>query len=247
MSYNYFKKKKWTEEQEKWLLDHKDIRGKALMHKLFCEAFLDADFTPEAISSKRTEIGAFGQVRDRYSNSKPLYSERVKKGYVLIKVSKCEWWPKNKWIWVSTHPGEPFGIHNQFVFLDCDNRNFNPDNIMKVDHRIIGIVNRTYGGLKKDDAENNKLLILKIQLKLALLDRAEKLGLVSDHGAGRILKSEVNERSKYYRSQWNEERIAEEKAKRKIYYANKTKDLAWKEKQREYHRRWYEKKKEKKQ
>lgn len=191
MSHNYFKVKKWTAEQEAWLIAHKDIQGRNKMHQAFMQAFPDATFTAGAISSKRTEIGAYGvHPKTKRINALPLYSEREKKGYVIIKVAKYEWWPKNRWVWVCTHPGEPFSIHNQFIFIDGNNRNFAPDNIQKVDHKIIGMLNREYGGCVKGEPELNRLRIKLIEHKLALLDAGEKLGLVKDYGAGRVFVAE---------------------------------------------------------
>lgn len=238
MRRTYFQKKRWTVEQEDWLIEHKDIRGKMLMYETFCKAFPDATFTPEAISSKRTELGAYSNVRDRCINAKPLYSERVKKGYVIIKVSRCEWWSKAKWVWVSTHPGEPFDIHNQFMFLDGDNRNFSPDNIMKIDHRVSGVLNRTCGGLIKGQPDLNKARILEIMLKLAYLDRAEKAGLTSDYGVGRQLKEDRNRLARERRKRMTPEQKAKRRAYANSYYAEKRNDLEWKKKKAAYNREW---------
>ena len=188
---NIFKKRKWTDEQEQWLIDHKDICGKMLMYEEFKKAFPYADFTATAISTKRVEIGAFGHHRGNSSLRKPLYSEQVKKGYVRIKVAQPNvWWQKQKWVWVETHPAEPFERTDNFLFLDGNNRNFNPENIRKVSHRITGIINRTYGGLPSSNAEINDVFIMRIELRLAMLDVGEKFGLVSNYGSGRMFKEQ---------------------------------------------------------
>ena len=238
MSHNYFTKKKWTSEQEQWLIDHKDIRGKQLMYETFMKAFPDATFTSAAISTKRTELGAYGNVRDRYSNARPLYSERVKKGYVLIKVSRCEWWPKQKFIWVASHPGEPFSIRNQFIFLDGDNRNFSVNNIMKVDHRVMGILNRNYHGLVKGEPELNRAIILEIMLKLAYLDKAEKAGLTTDYGVGRMLRSDRNRLAREYRKRFTPEQKARRCAYAKEQYKRNMQNPEWAEKHRAYKREY---------
>lgn len=190
---NIFKKRKWTDEQEQWLIDHKDICGKMLMYNEFKKAFPNADFTATAIDAKRTELGAFGRHNGNSSRRRPIYSEHIKKGYVQIKVAQPDvWWQKQKWVWVETHPAEPFDRTDNFLFLDGNNRNFNPENIRKVSHRITGIINRTYGGLPSSNAEINDIFITKIELKLAMLDKGEKFGLVSDYGAGRMFKERRN-------------------------------------------------------
>lgn len=190
---NIFKKRKWTDEQEQWLIDHKDICGKILMFQEFKKVFPNADFTADAINSKRTELGAFGRHTGNSSRRKPLYSEQEKKGYIRIKVAQPNvWWQKQKWVWVETHPAEPFERTDNFLFLDGNNRNFNPENIRKVSHRVTGIINRTYGGLPSSNAEINDIFITKIELKLAMLDIGEKFGLVSDYGGGRMFRERRN-------------------------------------------------------
>ena len=190
---NIFKKRKWTDEQEQWLIEHKDICGKMLMYNEFKKAFPNADFTATAIATKRVELRAFGHHRGNLSRQKPLYSEQIKKGYVRIKVAQPDvWWQKQKWVWVETHPAEPFEQTDNFLFLDGNNRNFNPENIRKVSHRVTGIINRTYGGLPSSNAEINDVFITKIELRLAMLDIGEKFGLVSDYGAGRMFRERRN-------------------------------------------------------
>lgn len=245
MSYNYFKKKKWTAEQEAWLVEHKYIRGKKAMYEAFMAQFPSATFTPEAISSKRTEIGAYNPYspRDRYRNATPLYSERVKKGYVLIKVSSCEWWPKQRWVWVATHPGEPFDIRNQFVFLDCNNRNFSPDNIRKVTHAVIGIINRTYGGFIPGAPDLNRALIAKAELTLAMLDKGEEKGLVSCNKAGRMFKDIRNARAREYNKHITPEQRARRNARANEYYKRRRReDPEYVRHIREYKREWMKRK-----
>lgn len=241
MSYNYFKKKKWTAEQEAWLIEHKSIRGKKAMYDAFMARFPDATYTAAAISSKRTEIAAYDPLspRDRYRNASPLYSERVKKGYVLIKVSASEWWPKQKWVWVSTHPGEPFSIKNQFVFLDCNNRNFSPDNIRKVTHAIMGILNRTYGGLVKGQPDLNRALIAKAELTMAMLDKGEGKGLVVKTEGGRMFRDERNARARERSRNLTPEQRARRNEKSKAYYKRRmAEDPEYARHVREYRARW---------
>lgn len=197
---NIFRKRKWTEEQERWLIEHKDISGKILMYEEFKKAFPNAEFTVFAIASKRTELGAFGRHTGNLSRRKPLYSEQEKKGYVRIKVAQPDvWWQKQKWVWVETHPGEPFERTDKFMFLDGNNRNFNSENIRKVSHRVVGIINRAFGGLPSSNAEINDVFITKIELRLAMLDIGEKFGLVSDYGGGRMFREHRNYLQRKYR------------------------------------------------
>lgn len=246
---DYFKKKKWTREQEDWLIEHKMIRGRKAMHEAFFAAFPDAKFTDNAISTKRTELGAYSGIYTRHCTAKPLYSECVKQGYVMIKVSRYEWWQKQKWVWVATHPGEPFDIHNQFVFLDGDNRNFSPDNIHKVNHRILGVMNMQYGGVVKGEPELNLCRYLQCELKLKMLDAAEKHGLVAKTKSGRQLISERNRKAREQRAaHW--EKISEEereiiRQKRRAYWKKRSATPEYKLHNREYQREWSRKHREK--
>lgn len=209
---NIFKKRKWTDEYEQWLIDHKDICGKMLMYNEFKKVFPNADFTATAIDAKRTELGAFGHHRVNLSRQKPLYSEQIKKGYVRIKVAQPNVWvQKQKWVWVETHPAEPFERTDNFLFLDGNNRNFNPENIRKVSHRVTGVINRTYGGLPSSNAEINDIFITKIELRLAMLDTGEKFGLVSDYGGGRMFKEHRNYLQRKYREKRKREKERETK------------------------------------
>lgn len=240
MRRTYFKKKKWTEEQEDWLIENKEIRGSKAMYSAFIARFPDATFTEAAIATKRTELGAYGtHPRDRRRNAVPLYSERKKKGYTILKVSKCEWWPKQKWVWVATHPGEEFDISNQFVFLDCDKKNFSPDNIEKVTHAEIGIVNRTYGGFVPGQPELNRALLLKIRLRLKTLDIGEKLGLTVNYGVGRNFRTDLNEKARVRRSMMTNEQREHDRAVRKAYVERKKKDPEWVRKRNEIAHRSY--------
>lgn len=197
--------KKWTPEQEAWLLEHKDVRGKMRMYDMFMEAFPGSSFTANAISSKRTELGAYGNHRaDRHGNARPLYSETKKKGYTLIKVAKYEWWPKNRWVWVATHPGEPWNEKDNFVFLDGDNGNFSPDNIIKVSVRVMGIV-CCNTPLVKGDAKGNYKKIVAATLKLAMLDAGEKLGMTYSLKGGRAMKVDIIRRAKEWRERFRRE------------------------------------------
>lgn len=181
----YLAKRKWTEEQEQWLIDHKELKGKEYTRDEFLKAFPDSNFTANAISGKRTELGAWGHNKHGGRKPLPLYSECTKHGYVLIKVSATEWWPKAKWVWVATHPGEKFSVKDQFLFLDNNKSNFKPGNIRKVSHRVIGTINRNYSNEYKNlTPERLDLFITQVELKFMMLDRAEKLGLVVNYGRG---------------------------------------------------------------
>lgn len=232
-----FKTRKWTVEQEEWLIAHATIRGKNQMWEAFKEAFPDSNYTVAAISSKRTELGAYAFKKKGGKAPRPLYSEQIKKGYVRIKVAKNEWWQKQKWVWVATHPGEPFEKSDLFIFLDCNNRNFSPDNIFKVTHKDYGTVNRKMGGFIPGQPDFNRFLIIYCRHLMALYDLGEKLGLVTNYGAGRCFYSDRSEwQRKAYRNRTPEQK-EHYRQWRKEYEARK-KTPEQKARIREYKKEW---------
>lgn len=186
---------KWKPEHERFLLEHKDVFGAQKIADMLNAEFGTA-YTADAVSYKRSVLRAFSY--DRYYKNghkgkwkHPLYSETVKKGYVYIKVADFPpvWWPKTRWVWVETHPGEPFSEKDVFIFLDGDNRNFAPDNILKVPLKCMAQL-ATHGGQKKRNPELTRLLAASINLKIASLDAGERLGIVDgSKRSGRRFKS----------------------------------------------------------
>lgn len=78
----------------------------------------------------------------------PMYSERASKdGYLVIKarenpsrpMSKDNWVLKHVWVYEQTHGKVPEG--HVVYFADGDKRNFDPDNLVAVPRRLVGVLN----------------------------------------------------------------------------------------------------------
>lgn len=190
-------RKIWDNEKDRWLMEHKEMNRKEA-YKLFLKSFSDvSDVTDRAFYNERSRIGAVTVYNTRRSTrAKPLYSEQTKKGYVKIKVAQPNVWKtKSRWVYEETHPWEDFSERSNYIFLDGNNRNFNPNNIERVPLKLMGVFNGL-GGCAKGDPEVTRLRILQAKLKVAQFDAGEKLGDVVRYGRSRISRSKNAELSR---------------------------------------------------
>lgn len=211
-----YKNQKWTDEYIDFLFTLSDASKKDRL-RLFKERFPESDFTINAISTKMCEVRATKK-RNFACNRKPLYSEQIKKGYVRIKVAQPSvWWQKQKWVYVETHPYEWNDIEetDTFYFLDGNNRNFNPENIVRVKRKEQGPF-QMCGGVVPGHPELTYQHLLQARLKLAQLDLGEKIGLVKNYGGGRRFKEDINEWARERRNKLKDtEKYQREWARRK--------------------------------
>lgn len=104
----------------------------------------------------------------------PIGTERVTKGYVIVKVadrptvpgSKDNWPFKHVWLWEQEHGKLPDGM--QVVFADHDRRNFSPENLVAIPKRICGVLNQ--GGARYHDAESLAVAVNLARLTVAIGD-----------------------------------------------------------------------------
>lgn len=240
-----YRNQKWTDEYIAFLFELTNVKLKKDRAKMFKEKFPESNFTEHAIVTKMSEVGA-SKKRDYSRNKRPLYSERVKKGYVQIKVAQPNvWWQKQRWVYLETHPEEYNDIEETdcFYFLDGNNRNFNPENIFRVKRREQGVF-QGLGGVVKGHPELTKQHLLQARLKLAQLAVGEKLSLTVSYGTGRAFRDERNEKVRVYRKK----RYAEDKIVRLKrheshlrYYEKLKSDPERLEKHRTYKREWAKK------
>ena len=235
----------WTEERENWLWQHR-TEGRQELYDLFCEAFPEVHTTINGVCGHRSVIGASIPRKGGGIPRKPLYAEQVKKGYVKIKIGQPSTWEyKQKWVWMETHPW----LYNEvkptdvFIFLDGDNRNFNPDNIYKLTRAELGIVNNN-GGIEKGNPELTMFRIAQAKLKIATLDAGEKVGDVVHYGRSRAFRSDINRHAKEYREKNKDNPHYREliKAQHKRALENATPEQ--RAKRLEYQRNWIKRKRE---
>ena len=207
---------KWTPEVNQFLLEHKTLPREEL-YALLLKEYPNIDTTLTGMKNQCSRIGAVLCNKPHGTTAqKPLYTERVKKGYVQIKVgiNPSVWWSKAKWVYLETHPWEwpELDITDNFFFLDGNNRNFDPDNIVKIKmkERTVFI---NEGGIVPGHPELSMKNLLDAKLKIALLDRGEKLGLVRNYSlqVGRCFRQDFKDRhrawyKKYYSNPENRKR-----------------------------------------
>lgn len=237
--------KKWTAEHDTLL---HEIKGKSAAERfrIFNEVF--PGFTNKTgLLNRASRIGAVVKKcpRKGHTKARPLYSEQFKKGYVRIKVAQpSTWWQKSKWVWVATHPGEPFDEKDCYYFMDGDNRNFAPDNIEKLGRHEITAFQQC-GGIVPGQPELSRLNLLRARLKLAQLDAGEKIGEVVTQAHYRVFREERNAKAR----ERNRRRYATDPEYRQkiVSYAKANReriksDPERLEKRRRYQREWARKK-----
>ena len=198
-----YKNQKWTDEYIAYLFELTNVKLKKDRVKMFKEKFPESDFTENAIASKMSEVGASSK-RNYSWNNRPLYSERVKKGYVQIKVAMPNvWWQKQKWVYLETHPWEVTTINETdvFIFLDGDNRNFAPNNIERLERKLQPAFIHC-GGVVKGNATLSRINLARAKLTVSMLDVGEKIGICGRTGSnGRYFKERMNELARKYRAE----------------------------------------------
>lgn len=205
------KKLKWRPE---WLAFINETRGNTeKLYEQFREKFPEADITLTAFRNQRSRSGASDKKPHGTNKRAALFEERTKGGYVMIKIAEPDKWiSKARYVYQNAHPEEEVKKNSQFYFLDRNNRNFDPANIIKVDARERTIF-MLEGGIADDPAET-RLHLAMAKLRLAQLDLGEKIGDVIDYGAGRKTKEECRRRSAEY-ARKNKKKVLEQA---KSYY-----------------------------
>ena len=180
-------RKIWDEKTNGFLAKVKDLPRQEGYEK-FMKKFPDSEVSFTAFKNQMSRSGLAPHFAHGSTKSKPLYSEQIKKGYVKIKVAQPNvWMMKSKWVYQETHPGEDLTERSNYIFLDGNNRNFDPKNIERVPLYLMGIF-ANEGGCIKGQPELTKLNVLKAKLKWAALNAAEKVGLTVKQGQYRKWK-----------------------------------------------------------
>lgn len=237
-------RKIWDEAKNSWILEHK-MNSRKKAYEDFLAAFPDArDVSFCAFNNQRSRLGAAATQRkpNRYSRApRPLYSEQQKKGYIRIKIAQPNVWiSKAQWVYVETHPWEDCSERSNYIFLDGDNRNFDPRNIERVPLRLMAIFNGL-GGCEKGHPEITRANLLLARLKAKILDKGEALGEVVCYNHFRIFRSDAAKRARKYRSRPGaKERIRElhKKTLQKMKTENPEKYQEMLRKHREYSREY---------
>ena len=184
------KKLKWTAEM---LEAVKQTAGqdRETAYKAFCEKF--TGITATAFYDQRSRSKVSPKKPHGSNKRAKLYEERVKGGYVQIKVAEpATWKSKARWVWEETHPAELTAESDQFFFLNGDTRDFRPENIERVEAKYRTLFIK-FGGVDSDP-EITRVRILQARIRAAQLDLGEKAGLVRTYGRGRVEVKNVRKR-----------------------------------------------------
>ena len=186
-------RKIWDDEKNAFVKSTKGMTpGDA--YAAFLERYPGIDVTRVAFCNQRSRLGAAGVCTNpNFARTpKPLYSEQIKKGLVRIKIAQPNVWiSKAQFVYMQAHPEEDYSERSNYIFLDGDTRNFNPDNIARVSLKIIGIFAQM-GGTVRGNAEATRIRLAQAKLKSATYDLGEKIGTVVTVGHSRIFRTDRN-------------------------------------------------------
>lgn len=221
-------RKIWDDEKNAFVKSTKGMTpGDA--YAAFLERYPGIDVTRVAFCNQRSRLGAAGVCTNpNFARTpKPLYSEQIKKGLVRIKIAQPNVWiSKAQFVYMQAHPDEDYSERSNYMFLDGNTRNFDPDNIARVSLKIIGIFN-SMGGTVRGNAEATRIRLAQAKLKRATLDLGEKAGLVVTQGHTRKFREDVNAAAR------------KQNAKAREYERQrKASDPEYREKLRTYSREW---------
>lgn len=190
-------RKIWNSETDGFLVSRKPACGVdyGRLLEMFLKEFPKSGVTEAAIRNRCSQLKLCRSGRHPGS---PLYSERIKKGYVRIKVAEPNVWvSKAQWVYQETHPWEDFTERSCYIFLNGDNRDFSPSNIERIPTRIKAPLAKL-GGCAKGDPDTTRLRIARARLRCAILDAGERLGMVATYCGTRGFKDDFARRTKEY-------------------------------------------------
>jgi hypothetical protein len=87
-------------------------------------------------------------------------------GYTYVKIDNQTWMPKHQLIWEKAN-NMKMPEDKRIAFLDGDNSNLSPDNLVAIGNNTLGYANRTFKRIK-GDAEYNKSIYLLSELTLKI-------------------------------------------------------------------------------
>lgn len=162
-------------EMEQWMLEHDHGQRVDRLSDEFRERF-GFGLTHGQINLFRANHGT--QVRQdgtrRGGRARvPVGTERVSKdGYIVIKVraeaeramSKDNWMLKHVWAWEQAN-GQKLPKGHMVMFADHNRRNFEPDNLVAVPKRLMGVINSMHVGWS--DRETLEAVVHMAEIRVA--------------------------------------------------------------------------------
>src|SRR5574344_209785 len=184
---------KWTDEIKSYLYTRRREPSSAIIDDLNNK--FGTSFSIHALISARTTY-RLSEYRNspRPSRARLIGSEQIKKGYIRVKVAQPDVWKfKHVMIWEQAH-NETVKKYETVVFLDGNNRNFSVDNLYKLTRREILRMNSK--GLFSHDPQETMVHIALVKQRIALIDKAKKLGMCSQGNTLRFERAEYYQRIK---------------------------------------------------
>lgn len=174
---------------------------------------------------------------------KPLFSEHEKKGLIQIKVSENPriWMSKARWIYEQNHPDYKYKKGDKVIYLDGNNRNFDPQNLEVVSNAMMLYLIQC-GGVVKDHPEETRIHLLQAKLKKLQLDKGEKAGLVKNVKGCRYFTDEYKKNCAAQKRKYRKENPELWREKDRQRRLKMTPEQL--EKKKKYGREYYWKKKE---
>lgn len=220
-------RKIWDVEKDNFLMEHKEMKIDAC-YQLFLKTFPEAsDVTPTAFRNERSRIGAIsikyknGSKNHASRETKPLYSEHEKKGYIRIKVGQPnEWMFKQHYVWWQNTGHKPEPKKEMVIFLDGNNRNFDFNNLFLITREAAGIFNNPYLhlGTIKNQPELTKINAMNAMLIVLMRKLGRKVGLVNESTGA--FKDDTAQKAKEKRQHMTKEEREKHNRKKREYYQN---------------------------
>lgn len=188
----------FTEEEDRWLMDHKAYKPASQVVPMFMQIFPGHYKTD--VHKHRYAIDAYVQKKTKRSffeirNTENGYlAEKWLRQTLYIQSGKVKvkWIPKGKFYYLKYHPDFIPVKNDAYVFLDGDTDNISEDNIARLTASEMQQFNRL-GGVVKGSAELTKLRIQQASLKVAIIRYQIKNGLRRVYERGSVDPEAVKE------------------------------------------------------
>ena len=121
---------------------------------------------------------------------KPVNSERVRGGYVFVKVAEPDVWKRKQVLfWEQLHGEKIDGKNEVVIFLDGNRLNFAPENLYKLTRQEYIYLNRNFPQTKDPKEKLCYIALLKYRLKV--YGKAKEQGMCNAKG---IIAVETHQR-----------------------------------------------------
>lgn len=160
-------------EMEAWMLEHDHGERSDTISNEFRAKFGFGLSRAQITLFRQTHGTTVRRKRGDRSGERPVGSEYVSKGTTYVKVAECpqvpgtkdNWRPKQVVVWEEAN-GRPFPEGHNCYFADGDRRNYDPENLVPVPKRLIGLLHHQ-NAPKWHDRESLRACVALAELRLA--------------------------------------------------------------------------------